>query len=64
MLKNKDVNLMIFFLKTKTVRNMLMVEALIKLLNCIPKKLVLKRKEFLFIPFAICSLQIRFLNVV
>lgn len=64
MLKNKDVNLMIFFLKTKTVRNILVVVALIKLLNCIPKKLVLKRKEFLIIPFAICSLQIRFLNVV
>ena len=55
---------MIFFLKTNTVRNMVVVEALIKLLKDIPKKLVLKRKEFLIIPSAICSLQIRFLTVV
>ena len=55
---------MIFFLKTNTVRNMVVVEALIKLLNCIPKNLEFKRREFPTIPSVICPLQIRFETVV
>ena len=55
---------MIFFLLTDMERNILMEEALTELLNYIPKKLELKRREFPIILSVICSLQIRLLSVV